>query len=159
MDSVSAIGLAILLSMAPVSELRGGIPFLVSQGMNVFGAAFICILFNILIILPIFLFLDYVHKHLSKWKFYMKVFDFLIAPARKRSKKVEKKIESIGIIALTLFVAIPLPITGAWTGSLVAWILNIKRVRSFFAIALGVIIAGIIVSLVTSGIISFFGLV
>jgi uncharacterized membrane protein len=158
MDSVSAIGLAILLSMAPVSELRGGIPFLVSQGMNVFGAAFICILFNILVILPIFIFLDYIHKHLSKWEKYMKAFNFFIAPARKRSKKVEKMMHSYGIIALTLFVSIPLPITGAWTGAFIAWILGLKRIKSFFAIALGVIIAGIIVSLATVGVISFFGL-
>ncbi len=159
MNTVSAIGLAILLSMAPISELRGGIPFLVSQGMNVTGAAVICIFFNILIILPIFLFLDYVHKYLYKWNFYSRIFDFLIKPMRKRSKKVEKMIESYGLIALTLFVSIPLPITGAWTGSIIAWLLNLKRTKSFFAISLGILIAGIVVSLVTAGVITFFGLV
>ena len=156
MNPALAIILGILLSVSPVSELRGGIPFLVSQGMNVMGAAIICVFFNILIIIPIFLFLDYIHKHLEKWSFYSKLFNFLIKPIRKRSKRVEKKVESYGIIALSLFVAIPLPITGAWTGAIVAWLLGLKRKRSFFAIALGVIIAGIIVSLATTGIITFF---
>jgi uncharacterized membrane protein len=156
MNPVYAIILAVLLSISPVSELRGGIPFLVANGMNVIGAAIICTFFNILIIIPIFLFLDYVHKHLVKWKFYSRIFNFMIKPIRKRSKKVERKVESYGIIALSLFVAIPLPITGAWTGALVAWLLNLNRMRSFFAIALGVIIAAIIVSLATTGIISLF---
>ena len=159
MDSVSALGLDIMLSMAPISELRGAIPFLVSQGMTPFGAALICIFFNILIIIPIFLFLDYIHKYFLKWGFYKKTFNFLIKPSRKRSKRVEKAIQSYGLIALTLFVSIPLPITGAWTGSIIAWLLNLKRMRSFFAIALGVIIAGMVVSLVTSGVITFFGLI
>jgi uncharacterized membrane protein len=159
MDSVLAIILAILLSIAPVSELRGGIPFLVAHGMSITGAAIICIFFNILIIVPIFLFLDYIHKHFIKWNFYLRIFNFLIKPSRKRSKRVERAIHSYGLIALTLFVSLPLPITGAWTGSIVAWLLNLNRTKSFFAIALGVIIAGIVVSLVTVGVISFFGLI
>jgi len=149
---------AILLSIAPISELRGAIPFLVSQGMNVVGAAIICTFFNILIIVPIFLFLDFLHAHLVKYNFYKKIFNFLEKKVRKRSKKVEKNIETYGIIALTFFVAVPLPGTGAWTGSFIAWLLNLKRIRSFFAISLGVIIAGIIISLAVAGFISLFSL-
>jgi uncharacterized membrane protein len=156
MDPALAIILGILLSISPVSELRGGIPFLVSQGMNIFGAAIISVFFNILIVIPLFLFLDYIHKYLIRWKPYNKIFNFLIGPIRKRSKRVERGIQSYGLIALTLFVSIPLPVTGAWTGTLAAWLLNLKRVRSFFAIALGVIIAGIVVSLATIGVITFF---
>ncbi len=155
---MNAVLTAILLSIAPISELRGAIPFLVSQGMNVIGATVICIFFNALIVIPIFLFLDFVHEHLLTWKLYKKVFDKYIEKIRRRKKSVEKNIESYGIIALSIFVAIPLPLTGAWTGALIAWLLNLKRVRSFFAIALGVVVAGIIVGLATAGVISLFGL-
>ena len=69
---------------------------------------------------------------------------------------MREKIELIGLPALTLFVAIPLPATGAYTGTIIAWLLNLNYKKSFFAIAAGVIIAGIIVTALSTGIITAF---
>ncbi len=147
--------LGILLSILPVVELRGGIPFAIAQGINPIVAFIFCTLANIAIIPIIFLFLDYLHKHFLKIKPYRKIFNVFLKKIRKRKTKVEKDYQIYGIIALTFFVAIPLPVTGAWTGALIAWLLSLKRGRSFLAIALGVIIAGIIITLATTGIITF----
>ncbi|UZE93768.1 MAG: small multi-drug export protein [Candidatus Pacearchaeota archaeon] len=156
MDSLLA---GMLISLLPIIELRGGIPFAIAHGINPLTAFIFCTLANIIIILPIFLFLDYLHKHLLKIKPYKKTFDIFLKRIRTRKKKVERNYQTYGIIALTFFVAIPLPITGAWTGTLIAWLLNLKRRRSFLAIALGIIIAGIIVTLATTGIITLFRLI
>lgn len=144
-----------LLSILPISELRGGIPFAIAKGTDPITAFIFCVLANIVIIPFIFLFLDYLHEYFLKIKIYRKTFDILLRKIRRRKKKVEKDYQIYGIIALTFFVAIPLPVSGAWTGVLMAWLLNLKRGRSFLAISLGVIIAGIIITLVATGIIGF----
>jgi len=75
---------------------------------------------------------------------------------QKKVDKFEKRYESIGFLALVLFVGIPLPGTGAWTGCLVSWILGLNRKKSIFAISLGVLIAGVLILLGTLGFISWF---
>ncbi len=154
-DRMNSLLLSVLLSILPISELRGGIPFALSKGINPITAFILCVLANIIIVPFIFLFLDYLHKHFLKIKPYKKTFNIFLKKIRKRKKKVEKNYETYGIIALTLFVAIPLPVSGAWTGSLIAWLLDLKRWRSFLAISLGVIIAGTLITLASLGIIGF----
>lgn len=146
--------IAILLSLLPVSELRGGIPYAITNGVNVVSAFISCVLANIAIVPLIFFFLDNIHNKLLKYDFYKKNFDSFLKRLRKRKKKVEKAYESYGILALTIFVAIPLPFTGAWTGTIIAWLLNLKRTKSFFAIFLGILIAGTIVTLIATGILA-----
>jgi len=145
-----------LLSILPVSELRGGIPFAITKGINPIAALIFCTLANIIIIPLIFLFLDYLHGHLLKWSFYKKTFNLFLKKIRRQHEKIKRNYQIYGIIALTLFVAVPLPVTGAWTGSIIAWLLNFKHWKSFLAISLGVLIAGIIVTLVSLGIITIF---
>jgi len=147
--------LTILLSMSPVSELRGGIPYALAQGFNVYEAYFLCVLANILIAVFIMVFLTFLHESFMKLNVYRKTFDYFLERARKRSKKVEKSMGTLGYLALCIFVAIPLPMTGAWTGTLIAWLLGLNKLKSMAAIALGVAIAGIIVSFVALGAISF----
>lgn len=142
--------IGILLSLAPVSELRGGIPFAITQGANVWAAFVFCVIANIIVAPLLFLFLDYLHGHLIKFNPYRKTFNAFLRRIRKRKEKVERTYESWGILALACYVAIPLPITGVWTGTLIAWLLGLKRNRSLLAICLGVIIAGIIVTLITA---------
>ena len=146
-----------LISLLPILELRGGIPFAIAQGIDISTAFIFCTLANIMIIPFIFLFLDHAHKKLLNVKLYKKIFNKYIKKLRYRKEKVEKNYHIYGILALTFFVAIPLPITGVWTGTLIAWLINLKRYRSFLAITLGTIIAGIIVTLIASGIITGFG--
>lgn len=145
----------ILLSMSPVSELRGGIPYALSQGYGLKEAFILCVLANILAAVIIMFFLTFLHNSFINFKFYRKTFDYFIERTRKRSEKVQKNMGVLGYLALCFFVAIPLPITGAWTGTLIAWLLGLDKIKSLAAIALGVIIAGVIVSFVSLGVINF----
>lgn len=136
----------ILLSMLPIAELRGGIPLAIAYNYNPINAFLICTLANILIIPIIFLFLETINKIFLKISWYNKVFYKYLEKARK---KVHNSVEKYGYIGLMIFVAIPLPITGAYTGAIGAWALGLEKKRAFAFIALGVIIAGIIVTLVS----------
>jgi len=131
----------IILSILPVSELRGGIPYAILNGINPITAFFIAVLANIIIIPLIFLFLDYIHNFLLNIKSYNKLFNFYI---NKKVEKVRKKHETLSLLLLFLFVAIPAPGTGAYTGVLLSWFFKLNRKQSFWIIALGVVTAGII---------------
>jgi uncharacterized membrane protein len=144
MDPVT-IFFTIALSFLPISELRGAIPFAVARGMPLVEAAVIAIACNALVGPVALVFLETFHKLLYRWTFYAGVFDRFVAKARL---KVHAKVERYGYLGIMLFVAIPLPVTGAWTGTLGAWILGMDRRKTMLAVAAGVAIAGIIVSLV-----------
>ncbi len=135
----------ILLSAAPISELRGGIPLALIYGFNPIAAFLLCTLVNIAIIPVIFIFLETLNKLFLKIPVYSKFFHHFVERARH---KIHKKVEKYGYVGLMLFVAIPLPITGVYTGTLGSWALGMDRKKSFAYIALGAIIAGIIVTLV-----------
>jgi uncharacterized membrane protein len=134
------------LSLLPVSELRGGIPYAVARDINLFVAYIVCVLSNILVIPILYLFLETLHKPLYRIKPYRFIFDKWVIRTRK---KAEQKVGRYGYWGVMLFVAIPLPITGAYTGTLAAWLLNLEKKKSFWYLALGVVIAGVIVSIVT----------
>jgi len=150
--------LTILLSMSPISELRGGIPYALASGFGIWKAFIICVLANILVVIFVFLFLTYLHKSFLNFNWYKKSFGFLVKRVQKKSVGIEKSSGKWGYFALCIFVAIPLPMTGAWTGTLIAWFLGWNKVKSFLSIALGVLIAGIVVSLVSLGVIGIFNL-
>lgn len=148
---VSIILRAMLLSMLPISELRGGIPYAIANGVKPINAFIFCVIANILVIFIVFFFLDYLHKHFMKINFYRRLFEIYINRSRRKLENhVGTRLESI---MLFLFVAVPLPLTGAYTGSVLAWLFGLNRKKSFIAIALGVIIAGIIVTLATVGVV------
>ena len=148
--------LAVLLSFLPVFELRGGIPLAILTGLSPFLAFLLCTFVNILAILFVFFFLDKIHLWLLSYNWYKRSVNVFFEKAKKRSEIVRKNIDNWGMLALTIFVAIPLPGTGAWTGSLIAWLLKINRKKAFFAIALGTILAGVIVTLAVTGLVSLF---
>jgi uncharacterized membrane protein len=139
----------IVLSLLPISELRGGIPVAVASGVGWLPAFLTCVAANILVIIPVWLFLDYLHSHFMKIKIYETIFNVYLERVRKR---VEAKMRNHTweYWVLFLFVAIPFPSTGAYTGCLVAWFLEMDRKLSFVTIALGVIAAGVIVTSVVS---------
>ena len=137
-----------IISLMPILELRGGL--LAASFLNVefVRAAIICVAGNVLPIPFVLLFLNFVLGILAKWKVTKKVVTWL-------EKKVEEKREQIdkyGYWGLILFVGIPLPGTGAWTGSLLAVMLGLNRKKSFVCILLGVILAAIIMSILSYGI-------
>jgi len=147
---------AALLSLLPFTELRLSIPLAIALGENSFYVFLACTLANILVIPIVFIFLNFMHSRLMNSKTYSEAFGLLLRRIRPKSENMREKIELIGLPALTLFVAIPLPATGAYTGTIIAWLLNLNYKKSFFAIAAGVIIAGIIVTALSTGIITAF---
>lgn len=146
---------AVLLSILPIAELRGGIPYgLATIPLtlnNVLTVFSLCVLANILVVIPLFFFLDFFHHRFIRFGWYSSLFNFFVKRIQKKSHKLEPKINKYGYIALAVFVAVPLPMTGAWAGTLAAWLLDLNRKKSFAAITAGVLIAGIIVTLITLG--------
>jgi len=142
---------AIILSLTPISELRGGIPVAVAAGYGILFSFVICVVANLLAIPITFFFLDYLHKFFMRIDFYKNSFNKFLEKART---KIEKSVGEKGqFVALMVFVGVPLPATGAYTGTLLAWFFNMDRKKAYAAIGLGVLLAGLIVSLVI-----FFGL-
>jgi uncharacterized membrane protein len=146
----STIAWAVFLSLAPISELRGSIPWSLANGMPVWAAFALCVVTNMLVGPIAWLFLSTLHRFLSRWRPYATLFKRIVERARR---KVHAAVERWGYWGLAVFVAIPLPITGAWTGALGAWVLGMEVRRSLAAIAAGVVIAGVVVSIV-----AFFGI-
>jgi len=136
---------AAFLSLTPISELRGGIPYAVAQGMPLVPAALWCAAWNALAGPIAYVFLQTIHRLLYRWKGYASFFDRFVERARD---KVKPSVDRYGFLGLALFVGIPLPFTGAWTGVLGAWMLGITKKRAMLAILAGVLIAALIVSIV-----------
>ena len=138
----------ILMAMVPVIELRGAIPFGVAAGITVQQALTCAIIGNLIPIPLILLFLRKVFLWMRKIS---PGFENLVEKLESRAKSKKGIVDKYEIIGLIILVAIPLPGTGAWTGALVATVLDIRMRRALPAITVGVIIAGILVSVVTYG--------
>ena len=146
---MSIILKTVLLSLLPISELRGGIPFAAFNGVNIYTAYIIAVVANLCVIPIVYLFLNYLHHIFMRWRLYSKLFNKYIERKRvKLERHIGTKWE---FWVLMLFVAIPLPVTGAYTGTLLAWLFKVKKKQAFLALGLGVLIAGIVVSMVTLG--------
>lgn len=135
--------------MVPISELRGGIPYAWSQGINHWIAYLIAVTGNLIPVIPLLLLLGPISKWLRRFSLFNKFFDWWFKRTLKRSQLIEK----YGVLGLIVFVMIPLPVTGAWTGSVAAFLLGIRFRYAFPAIVIGVILAGVIVSLVCLGVV------
>jgi len=135
-----------LVAAAPISELRGAIPLAILDLDISWHVAFLVAIAGNLLPVPfLLLFLGPVSRLLSKVKVFEIIINWIFRLSRRRGGIVER----YGLIGLVLFVAIPLPITGAWTGSIVAFLLGLRFRRAFPAIVLGVFIAGVIVTTLT----------
>jgi len=141
-----------LISTLPIIELRGAIPIAISlYHMSVPTAFFWAVLGNIIPVIFILWFLKAGSDFLShRFYFFNRFFTWLF---ERTQKKHSRKFKLWKEFALVILVAIPLPFTGAWTGSLAAFVFGVPIKKAFPLIVLGVLIAGVIVSLVTIGII------
>ncbi len=152
--------LGLLLTILPIFELRGGLPLIVNyalkNNLSVFPLFLLVILLNVLVIFVVFFFLDYLHNYFMKIKSYRNGFNVYLERLKKKVNKFEKKFNKLGFIALVLFVAVPLPGTGAYTGCLVAWILGLERKKSIVSISLGVFLAGLLILVSSLGFLSLF---
>lgn len=136
------------ISLMPILELRGGLLAATLLHVDFFKALAICITGNVLPIPIILIFLEKILKLFEKWKVTKKIVTWL-------EKKVDSKrsqIDKYGYLGLILFVGIPLPGTGAWTGSLLAIMLGLNKKKSFICILIGVLLAAVIMSIVSYGI-------
>ena len=134
------------LAALPISELRGAIPVAITSFHFPWYYTFVLAVIGNLLPVPfILLFLDTASRLLSKVGFFDRILKWLFAQTRRRGKIIERY-ERIG---LALFVAIPLPVTGAWTGSLAAVLFGLKFKHALLSIFIGILIAGTIVTCAT----------
>lgn len=134
----------VLMAMLPIVELRGAIPFAVSvHGMSYPQAYLLAVLGNLIPVLPLLLALGPVERRLGRWRPMRRFFDWVFSRSRRKGKLIER----FKFLGLLLFVGIPLPVTGAWTGAAAAYVFGLSTRRSLPAIILGVLLAGIVVSL------------
>lgn len=153
--------LVFLVSMVPLIELRGAVPIGLSglwgDPISVLPLYIICILGNMLPVPFIFFFARKVLIWGADKKFIGKFFTFCLEKGEKGGKKLQEKAGRGLYFALFLFVGIPVPGTGAWTGTLAASFLDMDFKKSVIAVMLGVLLAGIIMGLAASGLFGAIG--
>lgn len=142
--------------MVPLIELRGAIPYAVGFKLPLLPSYIIAILGNMLPVPFIFFFARKILEWGKDKKFTKKFFTFCLEKGNKGGKKLQEKAGRNVYLALFLFVGIPLPGTGAWTGTLAASLLNLDFKKSVLAIMGGVVLAGIIMGLVSLGVFNIF---
>lgn len=135
----------VVIAMLPIIELRGALPVAMGLGLSWPLAIILSIIGNMIPIPFIMMFFERIEKFLRRWKIFRLFFDRLFESTRRKG---ERKLQTWGDIGLILFVAIPLPVTGAWTGTLAAYLLKLEKKKAFLAIFVGVVIAGFIVTLI-----------
>ena len=151
--------LAFLVSMVPLIELRGGVPIATAMGIDFWPALIVCVIGNMLPVPIIYFFARKVLVWGADKKYIGKFFRFCLEKGEKGGQKLTKTAGRGGLfVALMLFVGIPLPGTGAWTGTLAASFLNMGIKSTALAVSLGVIIAGIIMGVASTGVFSIIGL-
>ena len=147
------------VSMVPLIELRGGVPYAVLMGLDYWTALVVCVIGNMLPVPVIYFFARKVLLWGCDKKYIGKFFTYCIEKGEKGGRKLKAKAGRGGLfIALLLFVGIPLPGTGAWTGTLAASFLNMGSKSTTLAVSLGVILAGIIMGAISMTGIHVFGL-
>ena len=148
-EALHATGLSpeavtLVIAALPIIELRGSIPWALTFGDLAWPRAYVLsILGNVAPVVPLLLYLGPVSNVLRRIGFMDRFFEWVFTRTRKRSGVLEK----YGAVGLILFVAIPLPVTGAWTGSAAAFLFGIPFRKAFPLIVTGVAIAGVIVTL------------
>jgi len=142
-----------LVSMVPIIELRGGLPFGVALGLPYHLAFPAAVLGNLI---PAPFIIVYIRRIFELMRRYMPRLNGLVDKLEKKAHLKGQKVTKYKYIGLWLFVAIPLPGTGAWTGALIAALLDMPLRKSIPSIFLGVVTAGLIMTFVTGGVVAIF---
>ncbi len=149
---------AFFVSMVPIIELRGAVPFAVGMGIDYVPALIICVLGNMVPVPFIYFFARKFLTWGAQKKYIGKLCGFFLRKGESAGRKLSKTAGRYGLIlALILFVGIPIPGTGAWTGTLGASFLDVGFKSTVVAVCLGVIMAGLIMALASAGVFSFIG--
>ena len=142
------IAQVLLVTVLPISELRGGMWLgIVTYRLDPLLIFSIAVIANILVFFPVFFVLRLFY---DKFLFRVPLFGRYLDGLRKRGKPM---VDKYGFWGLFLFVAVPLPLTGAYTGTILAWLLDMDWKKAFPAVVLGVVVAGVIVLLITLGVV------
>lgn len=142
------------VSAAPVIELRGGIPLAMAQGFSPAWAFALALLGNLAVV-PLLLWgFRWAERTLMRWHSTRVILEWVFTRSRRKGKWIQR----LGSIGLVLLVAIPLPGTGAWTGAIASRLLGIPIRRALLWIAVGVVLAGILVLFASLGAFELFGL-
>jgi len=140
----------ILIAMLPIAELRVAIPIaILNFKLSPVNAFLLAVIGNMIPVIPMLLFLEPVSAYLRRWHAWDVFFAWLFKRTRHNHSK---RFEKYGCYALTAFVGIPLPVTGAWTGCAAAFVFGIRFRHALLAIFGGVLLAGVIVTVLTVGI-------
>ncbi|MFZ5752712.1 MAG: COG2426 family protein [Bacillota bacterium] len=139
----------ILLSALPVTELRATIPLALAMGMSPLRALTLGVFGNLLPIIPLICLLEPLSRRLRRYPVLDNFFQKVLTRTRQKGSGVQK----YGALGLLLFVAVPLPGTGAWSGAILAWLLGIKPFYTFWALSGGVILAGLAVTMASLGLV------
>ena len=144
-----------VLGMCPIIEIRGAIPVGVGMGLTYFEAFLIGFIGNIIPIYFIVKYIGPIFEFLRRFKIFNKIINWA---SNKATKKIEesKRLQNFTALGLYLFVAIPIPGTGAWVGSLIANFLHVPFKKAVIPLVLGVITAGMIVLFATGSIVTIF---
>jgi uncharacterized membrane protein len=153
MDPVAALAV-VILGATPFFEARYAIPLAIAYGFNPWTAFALGLLGNILPVAPLLLLLDPVSSWLrAQWSIMDRFFSWLFARTRRHEDLVRK----YGALALFLFVAVPLPLTGTWSGCAVAFVFGIPFRQAFPAITSGAVAAALVTTLPVLGVLTLFG--
>jgi uncharacterized membrane protein len=145
----------LLIATLPIFELRGSVPVgILLLQLPVAETAVYSVVGNMLPILPLLLLFDPVYRRLSRYPAFGRFFEWIFRRTRRKGKLIER----LKVVGLALFVAVPLPVTGAWTGSVAAFLFRIPFWQALPAILCGVTIACIVVTLATLGVIHLPGI-
>ena len=148
-----------LLSMVPIVELRGAVPVALAKGLPLIPSYVVCIIGNMLPVPLIYFFARKILQWGASKKYIGGLFTWLLNKGERGGRKLTAKAGRGGLFAaLLLFVGIPLPGTGAWTGTLAASLLDMGWKPTVAAVSLGVMLAGIIMALASMGVITVIGL-
>ena len=140
--------MTLFISMVPVIELRGAIPIATANGFNFWAAIVVAIIGNLI---PVPFIIIFIRKIFAWMRSKSQKLDKVVTGLEKRAEKKSDTVQKYAFWGLFILVAIPLPGTGAWTGALVAAMLEMRLSKAFPAIALGVVGAAVIVAFVTYG--------
>ena len=144
---ISKEAIVFVISMVPILELRGGLLASSVMGIPIVRAIWYCVIGNIIPVPFILLLITPIFNWLKQTKTFRPMVEKLESRAMGKSEQIEK----YQFWGLVLFVGIPLPGTGAWTGSLIASLLNVKFKKAFPAVLLGIVLATVIMSIVSYG--------
>lgn len=136
-----------IISLMPILELRGGLIASALLDLNPVWSYVVCVLANIIVIPFVLFLMESIFNFLEKVSFLKK----LIHKWKRKAEKKKGSIEKYGYLGLMLFVAVPIPGSGAWTGCLIAVLLGLDKKKSFVSALLGVIIASIIMMILSFG--------